>query len=667
MSFNDSQNSAISHLNGPMQVLAGPGSGKTFVITRRAKKLIEEYGINPSNILVITFTKAAALEMEERFTKLNNGQKLPVIFGTFHAVYFKILKYAYNYSTNNILGEDIKREYIKEIIEKMDLEIDDENDFIQNIISEISLVKGDMINLEHYYSKNCSEEIFKKIYMAYESRLTRSSLIDFDDMLILCHQLLTARKDILSIWQKKYQYILIDEFQDINKVQYEIIKMIAAPLNNLFIVGDDDQSIYRFRGAKPEIMLNFEKDYPDVERLILNTNYRSTNEIIGASMNLIHNNKIRFKKEIRGLEVQGEMVDIQQFATQRDENAKIVEVIKNYIEAGTAPGEISILYRTNTGARSLVINLMENNIPFHVKDSLPNIYEHWIAKNIITYINIALGDGSRASFLKIMNKPKRYISRESLNKPKVDFEELKSFYSDKAWMIERIEKLEFDLKMLAKMNPFSAVNYIRRGIGYDEYLKEYAQYRRLNFEELMDTLDEIHESSKEYKTYEDWFHHMEQYSEELKKNQGAKHHYHDSATISTMHSAKGLEYRVVFIPDANEGITPHNKALTDEDLEEERRLFYVALTRAKERVHIYSVKELHNKEQKTSRFVGEVLCDFGNLKAGDSVHHRKYGPGSIKKYTEGKLEIYFPSLKKTLIFDAKYAVANEIIEVRSKK
>lgn len=661
MSLNDSQKAAIDHLNGPMQVLAGPGSGKTLVITRRAKKLIEDYDVNPANILVITFTRLAALEMEERFTLLNNGQKLPVVFGTFHSIYFRILKYAYNYNANNILREELKRDYIKEIIEKNNLDFDDEKDFITNIISEISSVKGDMIDLEHYYSINCSKDIFVKIYNEYENRLSRSNLIDFDDMLILCYELLVARKDILAIWQNKYKYILIDEFQDINRVQYEIIRLIASPLNNLFIVGDDDQSIYRFRGAKPEIMINFKNDYPNTKNILLDVNYRSTNQIINAAKSLIKNNKTRFEKDIRGFNREGDTNDIRLFKTQKDENKYIVEKIKEYLKNNTQPKDIAILYRTNTGARNIIANLMADNIPFHVKDTIPNIYDHWIAKNILTYIKVAIGDNSRSSFLNIMNKPKRYISRESLNNVTISFSALKGVYSDKSWMIDRIEKLEYDLKLLAKMNPFSAINYIRSGIEYDEYLKEYAQYRKLNLEDLYDVLDELQEGSKDFKTFSDWFRHIEDYSIELGEKLSVKNERHNSVEISTMHSSKGLEYKIVFIPDANEGISPHNKALTNEDLEEERRLFYVAVTRAKEKLHIYSIKEFHNKDLNVSRYVGEIMCDFSQLIPGKEVVHKKYGKGTIKKVTNGKLEIYFSTLRKTLLFDGKYAISNNII------
>ena len=269
MAFHESQLQAIRHFEGPMMVLAGPGSGKTTVITHRVKYLVEHYGVEPGSILVITFTRAAAEEMKERFQKLMEGRRLPVSFGTFHAVFFSILKHAYRYDASNIVREEQRIRIIREMIDKHHIDVEDETEFTASILSEISMVKGEMMSLEHYYAKNCSEEIFKKLYQGYEQGLLSQGLLDFDDMLVMCYQLFRERKDILSAWQRKYRFILIDEFQDINRVQYEIMRMLAAPEDNLFIVGDDDQSIYRFRGAKPEIMLGFGKDYPQAKQTLL--------------------------------------------------------------------------------------------------------------------------------------------------------------------------------------------------------------------------------------------------------------------------------------------------------------------------------------------------------------------------------------------------------------
>lgn len=367
--FSNPQRRAINHHTGPCLVLAGPGSGKTTVITHRTKNLIEQYGVNPSNILVITFTKAAALEMQERFEKLMEGQKVPVSFGTFHAVFFRILKYAYHYSAQNIIREEDKYRLIQSLIDDEQLEIEDEKEFVSSLIAEIGNVKGDMIDINHYYSSNCSDEIFRRIYHRYEDRLRHSNLVDFDDMMVMCYELFVARQDILNAWQKKYEYILIDEFQDINRIQYEIIKMLAKPQNHLFIVGDDDQSVYRFRGARPEIMLNFEKDYEGAERIVLDENYRSTTDIINASLRLIQNNKQRFGKQIQAVKGQGKRVEYKEFPSPAEENAGIIHDILEKVQSGEKYSDIAVLFRTNMGAGLLVDKLMEYNIPFHLKDT----------------------------------------------------------------------------------------------------------------------------------------------------------------------------------------------------------------------------------------------------------------------------------------------------------
>lgn len=659
--FSESQYNAINHYTGPCLVLAGPGSGKTLVITNRTRNLIECYGVNPSNILVITFTRAAAKEMQERFESLMEGQCMPVSFGTFHAVFFKILKYAYNYSADNILREEEKYRIIRELIEQEELDIEDISEFVSSIIREISAVKGDMIDIGHYYSGNCSDETFRRLYCKYDDRLRQANKVDFDDMLVMCYELLRARTDILSAWQKKYRFILIDEFQDINRVQYEIMKLLALPENNLFIVGDDDQSIYRFRGARPEIMLNFEKQYPEAVRIVLNENYRSVGNIVTASLRLIQNNRNRFRKVIRPVREMGVPVVYRKFPSQEDENRCVVEEIKAYIQKGKQYSDIAILFRTNTGPRFLVEKLMEYNLPFHMKDAMPNIYEHFIAKNLFAYINIACGSRKRSEYLQIINRPKRYVSREALSDEDISIGMLKEYFADKEWMVERLEKLEYDLTMISRMTPYAAITYIRQGIGYDNYLNEYAAFRRMKPEELTEVLNEIAEAAKPYKTFSDWYAHIQEYSEELIRQARMNDQQTNAIELATMHSSKGLEYDTVFIIDAVEGVAPHAKAVLEEDLEEERRMFYVAVTRAKQQLHIYSTEERFNKPVSVSRFVSEMHVDYEGITIGKTVIHKKYGEGIIRQIEEGKVIIYFGKLRKELVFDMKYAYSNGII------
>lgn len=607
MQFNNSQLKAVKHKTGPMLVIAGPGSGKTTVLTARIRNLIEEYSVNPANILVITFTKAAANEMKSRFNNMM-GRSTNVTFGTFHAVFFMILRAAYNYSVDSIIKEDVRQNIIKQAIERSRLEPDDLNEMVSNITGEISRVKTETIDINAYYSASCPEEEFRDIYKYYVKTLKKMGLIDFDDMLLYCHELLTTRRDILAKWQQKYQYILIDEFQDINKIQYDIIKLLAKPQDNLFIVGDDDQSIYGFRGSKPEIMLNFDKDYPDTDKVILDTNYRSTGNIVSAAGNVIAHNKVRFAKNINTVNDPGDKVDIIEFNTQAEEYEKIIDNIRKESASGGNYSDNAVLFRTNSTAAGFVRKLVEYSVPFVTRDGVPNVFEHWIARDVITYMNIAMGSRKRSDFLQIINRPKRYIGRDYLADAEISFDNLEKYYEDKNWMIERVDRLKYDILAMASMSPYAMINYLRKGVGYDGYLDEYAQSHNMQVRELYDVMDELMESARNFKTFNEWFAYIDEYGTKLRESYAAMDK-QNAVILTTMHSSKGLEYPVVYIIDANEEITPHKKAVFVPEIEEERRMFYVAMTRAKRRLNIYYARKRYNKEIEVSRFVKEIMED----------------------------------------------------------
>lgn len=619
--YNDAQVRAITHVSGPMMVLAGPGSGKTRVITERVRYLMQEKEIDPGNILVITFTKAAAMEMKHRFKLRAEREGLrgssAVQFGTFHAVFFMILRNAYHYTVENIIRDETRYRILRELVNDTELEIRDEAEFLGDLSAEISRVKGERIDLEYYYSPLCSVEIFRSIYHKYQQALERRRLIDFDDMLVYCYELLEQRPDIRRLWQQKYPYILIDEFQDINRIQYDTIRLLAEPQNNLFIVGDDDQSIYGFRGAKPDIMQQFAKDYPQMESCILDTNYRCSGAVVEAAGKLICHNKNRLPKEIHSDREQGNAVELQSYERTAEQNEAIREQILRYRKQGIPYHEMAVLFRTNLQARGLASKLMEFNIPFLLREHLPNLYEHWAVQDILTYIQVAAGARERAKVMRIINRPKRYVHKNAFTEAYADLEELKLFYEDKDWMIDRIEQLQSDLQMLSSLKPFAAVNFIRKGIGYDEYIREYAEYRGMRADDLLDILDELQEDARAQESMEDWFVYIQEYGEELKeqskksKQAMLEEEEEDAVILLTMHGAKGLEYDCVFIPDANEGVTPHGKAVLQEDLEEERRMFYVAMTRAKNHLHISYTKERLHKEADVSRFVDEIFGKEG--------------------------------------------------------
>ncbi len=664
MEQNEAQQRAIAHRDGPMMVLAGPGSGKTTVITNRVRALIEEHGIRPERILVITFTKAAAQEMRERFERLLETGRSGVNFGTFHAVYFKILKYAYNYDASCIIREEDRYRFFRELVGNLALEIEDEKEFIEGLVSEISMVKSERMDIGHYYSMNCPENDFRRIYQEYETMLRRSNRIDFDDMLLLCYELLTARADILALWQQKYEYILIDEFQDINRVQYDIIRLLALPQNNLFIVGDDDQSIYRFRGAKPELMLNFPKDYPDCGQVLLDVNYRSAADIVAAAGRLIAANTKRFSKEIRAVRPPGNRIRLKEYQDVRAQNEAIARELLERHDAGSSYRTAAILYRTNLQPGALAEKLMEYNIPFRMKDTLPNLYDHWIAKNIFAYIRLALGEDDRALYFQIMNRPKRYLSREAFPDARVNLQKVKQFYYDtnRGYVAERLEKLELDLKLLRKTGPYAAVSYIRRAMGYDDYLREYAQLRHIGEEELFETLAALQEAAREYASFQEWFGHINEYREQLlRQRESEADRERDAVAMMTFHGAKGLEFENVYIVDAVEGVAPHHRAVVNEDMEEERRMFYVAVTRARDSLTVTWTKERYNKPQELSRFASELYYDRSIFREGARVRHGRFGDGTVVACGEGRISIRFDRQNAVRTIDMEFCLKNRLL------
>ena len=606
MAYNKSQIQAIAHGTGPCMVLAGPGSGKTAVIIQRTIDLIEKSHVKPENILVITFTKAAATEMKQRFLHRMGAGQSGVTFGTFHGIFFTVLKYAYHYSAANIIGEEQRYALLRDVCHSMHLQYEDEAEFFSGVFAEISKVKNERIPLESYYSSLCGEEVFRDIFKAYQSRMQKNGLLDFDDMLVYTYELFTQRKDILAMWQQKFQYILIDEFQDINQLQYDIIRMLALPENNLFIVGDDDQSIYRFRGSKPEIMLHFGEDYKKAKKVVLDVNYRCTKDIVEKSLRLIGHNSNRYPKDIRAYSEAEDGVTLCSFDNTAKEAAFIIEQIKKSIEKGQRYSDFAVLFRTNIQPQYLMEQLLSHNIPFHTKDALPNLYNHWMVRDILAYLTIGKGSRRRKDFLQILNKPKRYLSRESLTDEVVDFLEWEKLYEEQPWIAERVVKLSYDVKLLEKMSPYAAINYIRRGIGYEDYLREYATDHNRKPEELLDILDQIQESAKGFASVDKWVVHMKEYEEQLTRMARQKNANPNSVELATFHSAKGLEFANVYIMEVNESWVPYRNSVLERDIEEERRLLYVGLTRAKEKLWISYVKEIHNKSSEPSRFIKEI-------------------------------------------------------------
>jgi len=617
-SVNEAQYRAITHGAGAMLVLAGPGSGKTFVVTQRIKYLIEQYHVKPDDILVITFTKAAAAEMQDRFARLNEGKLYPVHFGTFHSVFFQILRHTYRFTAQNIIRERDKYHFLAQIISEMPEEIrgqaqiDDNIELLQNLLSEISAVKNNGITPQEIQSTTVLQAEFEYIFQRYKQEMNRYRLIDFDDMVLLCRNLLVERPDTLKLWQERFQYILVDEFQDICSLQYEVVRMLAKPQDNLFIVGDDDQSIYGFRGSKPEIMMNFTKDYPEAQQVLLNVNYRSKQGIVDTAGKLIAHNKVRFAKDVKAQNEQTDGVNIYSFSSKLKQAENIALLIKQYMEQPAAKySDIAILYRTNNHTVYTADKLMKEGIPFHMKEKPKNIYDSPIAKDIIAYLNYALYENCLEDFLRIMNRPVRYIKKTTVPRQAFRMEALIQNNKSTKYVVQNIVDLYDAFRFIKGLNSFSAVNFIRKGVGYEAFLKKQALENGRDAAKEIEMLEELMQLAKDFETIPEWLEHIQNYDtimrEITQQENGLKSAETDAVSMVTMHSSKGLEWKVVILPDVNEGVVPHKKAVTDNELEEERRMFYVAMTRAKESLFLFYIQEKEAGNLLPSRFLDEIL------------------------------------------------------------
>ncbi len=616
MVFSKEQKSAIHFKDGPALVLAGPGSGKTTVIVNRIISLIKEHSVSPSSILVITFTKAAAKSMRQRFLSLTGESYVSVTFGTFHAVFFSMLRHAYNYSAGSIIKADIQYNYIRNAAMGFELEYPDENEMVTGIISEISRVKSNRLCIDTYEAVSCPAATFRLIYKKYENMLISRRMIDYDDMIIMCYELLSKRADYRKAWQDKYKYILVDEFQDINKAQYDTIKLIAGKQANLFVVGDDDQSIYAFRGSKPDIMLGLSTEYRDIVQMYLNTNYRCSSEIVAGARSLIEYNKVRFAKDIRSCGMCSGRIKVCKMADIEEEALYLSKEVRELIADGIKPEEIAVISRTNIISNIYYTRLNSDGVACRTLTAVHNIYDSWLMQDIAAYMRLSQGMYDKENAVRIINKPSRYIKRALITQP-FNFEHLRKCYDGDEGLIKIINDMQFDIKMLSHMSPYAAVNYILKVIGYEDYINEEIIGKRLNKEEVYAKLTEIKTLSRKYMDIKQWLKYIDEQAEKTEqenksdKRQGNQKNSDekDSAgavNIYTMHSCKGLEFKAVFIMDVCEGIIPYNKAVLDNEIEEERRLMYVAMTRAKEKLYlVYPIKR-YGHDTAASRFISEI-------------------------------------------------------------
>lgn len=597
--LDNNQLEAVNFYKGPCITLAGPGSGKTTVLVNRIKTLIEVYNVDPESILVITFTKDAALEMKSRFINTCNSTKAGLVnFGTFHSVFYRILKQETHLDSDSILQGKSLINFIKEVIKSPNIEFDDQ--LIEGLYKEFSYLNNTLVSVEEYESEGFDNLIFRKIYKTYKEMKAEFGKIDFDDMLYLTFNLFKENPFILQKWQKRFEFFLIDEMQDMNDIQFEIIKMLAKT-KNIFAVGDDDQSIYGFRGANPEIMQRFPVVYPECRKIILSKNYRSNKAIVDASSFLINSNEMRFSKNLEANSKKKGNIKVIGLKDSILESEWIAREIQSILNSNNN-SSIGILFRNKNQNINIVNALSSKGVPFFIKDRVSNIYNHFIFKDIISFINISLGNGKRTDYLRIYNKPNRYINRMAINKDEVSFEDIIAFYKDKPYMQRRIREMKNDIERIKTLRPCSAILYIRKKIGYDNYIAETSNSKK-QYDDYMKVLDSILNLCKGFNNIKSF---LEECNNRIKFQQETEDESKSRVFLYTFHASKGLEFDNVFILDVNEGITPSKKAQTQKDLEEERRMFYVALTRAKENLTICHIQSRNNERLFPSRFIEEM-------------------------------------------------------------
>lgn len=601
---------AISHGTGPMLVLAGPGSGKTTVIIQRIRRLTEKMGVSPYRILVITFTKAAAEQMKTRYAALQG--KTGVMFGTFHSIFFRILRQACGYSLEQVLSEDERRNTMQKLVTEARISVQDQEEYIQQFFSQYSLMKNQLQDVSDFMPEGLPKDEFVALTKKFDGWKRRNEKIDFDDMLTECYEVLSQDEKTRKMWQDRFDYILVDEFQDVNRAQYACLQMLVAPKNNLFVVGDDDQSIYGFRGASPSFMLDFPKDFPGTEKVFLDVNYRCSGRIIRLASQVIGTNMSRYEKNIKGDRDLGERINVFVAKDSGEEAELTAQKIARLLEEGMPIEEIAVIFRTNIQGGAFARALFRRGIPYHLRDGGFHLYDHWIARDLAAYLFLAENRDSDASLLRIVNKPKRYISKDLLAEAgQMPYGLLRSLHvcpSLQKWQAEHLESLEEDLRQIQKRKPYEALRYVRKVVGYDEYLSDYAVYRKASLSNMIEIADEITETAKGTESGTEFVRKMEELSRQMKEQSKQKGNTH-GVTLTTFHGAKGLEFGAVFLPSLAEGIIPYEKGRKGSALEEERRLFYVGLTRTKDRLFLSFTENRYEKPLKPSRFLMEMGLD----------------------------------------------------------
>ena len=616
MNLSKDQEKAINHIDGPALILAVPGAGKTTVLIHRTINLILNHKVNPERILSITFSKASAKDMKSRFLKFFPELSHSTInFSTIHSFCFNLLReYAYINKTKFTLIEEEKNQLNKfNIIKKIYLDINNEyitEEKLESLLNSMGYIKNMMINTDEFLKDSkINIDNFKLIYNTYESYKKDNNLIDFDDMLTIALDILLKEKSILNRYRLKYDYFQVDEGQDVSKVQMELIKLLSFPKNNLFIVADDDQSIYGFRGAYPEGLFNFTKEYKNAQLFFMEQNYRSSKNIVSVCNNFIKGNTLRYNKNISTDNKYLEPINIIKVNSMNDQYKIIIDDIKN-----RDLSKCCILYRNNLSSIGLIEVLERNNIPFYMRDTKVRFFNHWLLQDIINFMIFAQDTSNLNIYENIYYKNKGYISKKQINYAKklnynlcvfdrlLDFPGLSEFYK------RTLRELKLDFKKLSKINPKDAIEYIEYNLEYERYLKENSIKFGYTYDSLKTTiyyLKLIASTAENLSDLLDRLKHLQYLCFNSKNNK-------DAITLSTIHSAKGLEFDRVYMIDLVDEDFPSTSSIEAFNkgnfhlLEEERRLFYVGMTRAKHYLSLITMKNIGDKTVNQSRFIGEL-------------------------------------------------------------
>lgn len=588
---------AIRHISGPALVLAGPGSGKTFTIIERIRHLICYGGVPSGQILVVTFSKAAALEMQQRYQQKAScdEQAAPVHFGTFHSLGFHILNDSNALHKLSLISEREKYHLLEILLKNRGFDrlcTWEKESMLLNDFSAYRNESGKELNTEIY---DMEPSDFWELYDAYRAFLSEQHKIDFDDMILRCLQLFKEQPAVLHQYQERFTHILADEFQDINKPQYELIRYLAGSRSNLFVVGDDDQAIYGFRGSQPEIMKQFLNDYPDARQYMLYANYRSGEQIVRLGGEIIRRNQNRFAKNFEPKRTGGQVTFIHA-ESRKEEEQTLLRHLKQFSVQDYS--KAAIIVRTNREVRFYRELCLAAGIPVcRVQKDDAQIYDSFVARDIEAFLRFVYEGHQRKDFLQFMNKPNRYLSRSALYGEVVRKEEVLAYYGRNAEQVKELGRLFDQLALAGRLSAQLAIRLFRKGLAYDAYLKETGG-TDAEYHHLLQIADRIEEAFGAYRIGVS----LQSFWEECRKKEPEKAAAKQiqGVHILTMHTSKGLEFDQVYLPDLNEGMIPPRGLSGEAELEEERRLLYVAVTRAKNHLFLY---ETHERNREITRFL----------------------------------------------------------------